>query len=357
MQFKKIILDVMERCYAAGTLYSRGKLFAVFASESIGGPCYAYTGEGFRQKEVVWEKAGGTMSFMQIPGRDGEFIAVQNFFPGFQSAGAKLVWGKRNPAAGEPDSEAGQPDAGWEVKDLVNLPYIHRFDLFSVEDEILLFAATLCGSKKDREDWSDPGKILAGKLPAKPEDGITFKEIFSGQTKNHGYCRGRLEGRETAIWTSDAGLFSAVPPVSKNGEWHITKLINRPISDAAMCDLDGCGEDEIVTIEPFHGDQFVVNKKAAGGYEIAWRYPNEIEFAHTVVGCNLLGKPAVLGGIRRKNCELFVLRHENGKGFFTTVVEEGAGTSNAAVARVDGADIIIAANHTKNEAAVYFVRG
>ena len=343
MQFEKIKLDDMERCYAASSLVVQGKLFAVFASESINGPCYAYTGEKFTQKEVIWEKAGGTMSIVQIPRRDGEFIAVQRFFPGFQSSESKLVWGKRGPAA-------------WEVKDLVNLPYVHRFDLFSVENEILLFAAILCGSKKDREDWSDPGKILVGRLPAKPEEGVTFKEIYSGQTRNHGYCRGRWQGNDAAFWSSDDGLFAAATPGKKDGQWHITKLIDRPVSDVAICDLDGCGEDELITIEPFHGNQFVVNKKTANGYEIVWRYPNEIDFAHTVVGCSLLGKPAVLGGIRRKNGELFVLRHENGRGFFTTIVEEGVGTSNAAVAKVDGTDIIIAANHTKNEAAIYFVK-
>ena len=343
MRFEKTKLDNMERCYAASTLYSRGKLYAVFASESVDGPCYAYSGEGFKQKEVIWEKAGGTMSFVQIPGRDGEFLAVQCFFPGFKSEGAKLVWGKRD-------------SSGWEIKDLANIPFLHRFDLFRVEDEIHLFAAILCGSKKDREDWSDPGKILTGKLPAKPEDGIALKEIYGGQTKNHGYCRGRWQDREAAFWTSDSGVFVAVPPEKKGGEWYITKLIDRPVSVVALCDLDGCGEDELVTIEPFHGNQFVVNKKNQNGYDIVWRYPKEIEFAHTVIGCNLLGKPAVVGGIRRKNCELFVLLHEQAKGFFTELVEEGVGTSNAAVAKTEGADFIIAANHTKNEAAVYLVK-
>jgi hypothetical protein len=164
MRFEKIILDTIERCYAASVLRCQGKLFAVFASESIDGPCYAYTGENFSQKEVIWEKAGGTMSIVQIPHRDSEFIAVQHFFPGFESAEAKLVWGKRT-------------SSGWVVKDLADLPFVHRFDLFPVEDETLLFAATLCSSKKDREDWSDPGKILVGRLPDKPEDGVEFKEI------------------------------------------------------------------------------------------------------------------------------------------------------------------------------------
>jgi len=342
MRFEKIKLDTMERCYAAGVITAGGKSYAVFASESIGGPCYAYSGKDFSHREIVWENSGGTMSIVQIPGRDGEFIAVQGFFPGFQSAGAKLVWGKHGAA-------------GWKVKDFAALPYVHRFDLFTVEDEIYLFAAVLCGSKKDREDWSDPGKILVGKLPRTPEGGIEFFELYGNQTRNHGYCRARFNGKDAAYWSSDDGVFAAVPPQKKGGQWNITKLIDRPVSDIALCDLDGCGEDEIVSIEPFHGNRFVVNKKSGSGYEVVWRYPSEIDFAHTVVNCRLLGKPAVIGGVRRKGCELFVLRHESGRGFFTDLVEAGAGTSNAAVTNFDGRDVIIAANHTKNEAAIYLV--
>jgi len=343
MRFEKIKLDDMKRCHAAGALSLNGRFYAVFASEAVDGPCYAYTGERFEEKEVIWEKAGGTVSLAEIPGRDGEFIAVQRFFPGFQSYGAKLVWGKRT-------------HSGWEVNDLVNLPYVHRFDLFPVEGEIYLFAAILCGSKNDRDDWSDPGKIIAGKLPAKAEEGIAFNEICGSQTRNHGYCRSFWQGRAAGFWSSDSGVFAAVPPDNKDCQWQISKLLDRPVSDLALCDLDRCGEDELVTIEPFHGNQFVVNKKTQSGYEIVWRYPNEIDFAHTVTGCNLLGKPAVICGARRKNCELFVLQYESGKGFFTTLVEEGAGTSNAVAANVNGVDIIIAANHTKNEAAVYIAR-
>jgi len=342
-EFEKVKLDTMERCYAASTISANGTDYAVFASESIGGACYAYGGKDFGTKEVIWESSGGTMSFIQIPDRDGEFIAVQHFFPGFQSANAKLVWGKRT-------------SSGWDVKDFASLPYVHRFDLFQIEDEVYLFACILCGSKKDRDDWSDPGRILVGKLPRKPEDGITFEELYRGQTKNHGYCRIRLNGRDAASWTSDDGVFTALPPEKKGGEWKITKLIDRPVSDVAFCDLDGCGEDELVTIEPFHGDRFVLNKKTASGYEVVWEYPTEIEFAHTVVGCTLSGRPAVIGGIRRKNCELFLLLHDKEKGFYTELVESGVGTSNAAVSKVGGIDIILAANHTKNEAAVYYVK-
>jgi hypothetical protein len=347
VEIKKITLDPMERCYAAGTLVADGNLYAVFASESVDGPCYAYTGDRFEKKEVIWEKGGGTMALIQIPGSNGEFIAVQRFFPGFQSAEAKLVWGRRG--------RGGL----WEIRDLAALPYIHRFDLFIVEDEIFVLAATLCGSKKDREDWSDPGKVYTGKLPRRPEDGpedgMSFTAISENHTKNHGYCRGMWEGTEAGFITSDEGLFVVIPPKKKSGPWKVDPLIRRPIGDIALVDLDGDGVDELVTIEPFHGDQFLVNKKTGNGYEVVYRYPGEIQFAHAVSGCRIRGRPAVVGGIRRKNGELFILQYQTEGGYEARVVDQGVGPSNVAVVSGQERDLIISANHTQNHAAVYVI--
>jgi hypothetical protein len=350
MKIEKIVLDTMERCYAASVLETGKQVYAVFASESIDGPCYAYTGERFSKKEVVWEKAGGTMSLVRIPGAqaacgNGDFIAVQHFFPGFQSAGAKLVWGRRS-AQGD-----------WEIQDLASLPYVHRFDLFPVEDEVYILAATLCGSKKNREDWSDPGKVYAGKLPKTPREGVTFAPVLEHLTKNHGYCRGLWEGRDAGFITSEEGAFAIKPPLKKENEWEASHILKRPIGDIALCDLDGDGIEELITIEPFHGNQFVVNRKQGKDWEVVYRYPGELDFAHAVTSCTLRGKPAVLGGVRRKNSELFILQYTKEKGYEAMVVEEGIGPSNVAVINGKEKDYIISANHTKNEAAVYVIGG
>ena len=343
MKIEKIVLDTMERCYAASSLTIDGRVYAVLASESICGPCYGYTGDRFSEKEVIWEKAGGTMSLIQIPGSNGEFIAVQHFFPGFQSAGAKLVWGRRTGRG------------NWEIRDLVSLPYIHRFDLFTLGNETYILAATLCGSKKDREDWSDPGAVYAGKLPARIEEGVQFTPVLEGLTKNHGYCRGLWEGSPAGFVTSDEGIFVLLPPQTGGAAWKTIPILERPIGDVAVCDIDGDGVDELVTIEPFHGNQFVVNKKQEDGYGIVYRYPGELDFAHAVVGCTLRGKPAVIGGVRRKNCELFILTCKAGR-YEAEVIERGIGPSNVAVINGEDRDSIISANHTQNQAAVYVVR-
>lgn len=345
MNFRKQVLDKMERCYAASSLTIDGKLYAVLASEAEGGPCYAYGGDDFSQKEVIWESAGGTMSLLQIPGSNGEFIAIQKFFPGFKSEEAKLVWGKRE----------GQ--RGWVVKDLAALPFVHRFDLFSAGGEIYILAAQLCGSKKNREDWSDPGKVYAGKLPKRPEKGVVFEVVLENLYKSHGYCRGAFRGREAGFITCEGGIYAVQPPLEGGGEWTTRKLMDGPVGDVALCDFDGDGADELVTIEPFHGDRFLVRKNVGGYYGVVYHYPKEVMFAHAVTGCTLRGEPAAVCGARRGEAELFVLRRGGPREQWcsSTLIESGAGPSNIAVVNQRNRDIIISANHSLNEAALYFV--
>jgi hypothetical protein len=132
-------------------------------------------------------------------------------------------------------------------------------------------------------------------------------------------------------------------------------LLDRPVGDVAFADLDGDGEQEMATIEPFHGSQFLVSKKTEGGYETVYRYPGEIEFAHAVAGCTLGGTPSIVGGVRRKNAELFCIQCVDGV-YTSAVLEEGAGPSNADVVNLpDGRDVVICANHTQNHAALYWV--
>lgn len=345
MIIRKQVLDRMERCYAASSLTIDGQLHVVLASEAEGGPCYAYSGENFTQKETIWEDSGGTMSLLQIPGSNGEFLAVQGFFPGFRAEGAKLVWGKRDDRL------------GWIVKDLAALPFLHRFDMFRVEDEIFILASTLCSSKKNREDWSDPGKIYIGKLPASPEEGVTFTPILENLYKNHGFCRGQWDGMDAGFVTCDCGVYVLLPPKEKGGKWGATRLLDRAVGDIAVCDLDGDCVDELITIEPFHGDRVLINKRILREYHVAYCYSEGVVFAHAITACKLRGKPSVVCGARRGKAELFILQPGDSEKVCggVSVVDEGVGPSNVIVINQPDRDIIVSANHSQDEAALYYV--
>ncbi len=344
MKITKKVLDEMERCYCASSLKLGGETYAILAGEAIGAPCYAYGGENFDKKEVLWSSAGGTMSLIQVPGKEGEFLAVQNFFPGFQSEKAKIVWGKK-----EGDE--------WVIRDVLNLPFVHRFDILQGEDGTwYFFAAALCGSKKDREDWSDPGKVYACELPDDLTAGLPITPILENLTKNHGYCQGKWKGKTAAFTTSEAGIHVSTPPAQKGGAWTVEQIMTGAIGEVAFADLDGDGEDELATIEPFHGDAFHIYKRRGEGWERVYTYAEPIEFAHAVWGGKVLGKGTFVVGVRRKNCEIFMVQYDQEKARFdTTLIEAGVGTSNVVVFPRGNEEVVVAANHTKNEAAVYLI--
>lgn len=344
MKFTKKRLDEIERCYCTAHIRVDGKVYALFASEQVDGACFAYTGPDLSQKETVWEKAGGTMSIVEIPGTNGQFLGVQNFFPGFQAQNAKLVWGKRDPVK------------GWQVQDFIALPYVHRFDLFSAAGINYLVAATLCGSKKDREDWSDPGKVYVGVLPEAPEKGIQLTPLLEGLVKNHGYWRGTLDGQDCGFITCDSGVYAVIPPQTPGGDWETKRLLDVAVSDVAIYDLDGDGEDEIITIEPFHGDQVKIYHKTGDGYRVVYTYPGEYKFAHALWAGKLRGIPAVVLGIRRLQAELAIIRFSPERGsYVATIIDQGCGPSNVDVIRQEERDLILCANNSVHEAAVYFV--
>ncbi len=343
MKIVKKILDEITRCYAAGHVTAEGQLRVVLASEEIDGPCYAYYGENFENKEVIWEKAGGTMSFVEIPHTNGEFLAVQNFFPGFNSLEAKIVWGK-------------YLDGKWVVKDFFALPYVHRFDIIESEGKLYFLGATLCGSKEDRNDWSDPGMLWVGELPKDSGRKMEIRPIHDFLLKNHGYCRGSYEGGQVSFVTCDSGIYMVLPPKAGK-DWEVRQILAGRISDVAAYDLDGDGMDELAAIAPFHGNELVIYKKETGRkYRRVYQYPNEMDFAHAIWAGTLLGKPAVVFGIRRMDCELgYIMYNPESGQYDTTILEKGVGTANVDVVHEEGREILIAANHTKNEAAVYIL--
>ena len=109
-----------------------------------------------------------------------------------------------------------------------------------------------------------------------------------------------------------------------------------------------------MTIEPFHGTEIHIYKKLEGSYQRVYTYENEIDFAHTLVGGTLRGVPTFLAGVRRRDAELFYVQYKDGA-FVTKEIDRGVGPANLCLVKEEARDLIVAANHTANEAAVYIV--
>lgn len=336
MNLKKTDIEVMDHCYAVSVMNLNSAPHVLFATEGHG-PCYMYsckTGE----KTVVWEQPGGTMGLVQIPGKD-EFLAVQKFFPTFQSEEACVVWGIY-------DGEK------WEIKKILDLPYLHRFDILTNENGSYFIGCTLCTSKKEKDDWSDPGKVYAAKLPDDLNQPMKLEILWENMTKNHGYWRGTDGDGDCGYVGCEEGIFRFTPPDRENGSWKIEKLLDAPCSDMAVYDLDGDGLEELVTIEPFHGEDMVIRHLNGDTYEEVYRYPKKFEFGHVVWAGMFAGTPTVIGGYRKMDKRMYMIRYRDGQ-YMEETLDSDTGPSNIAVWNAEDKDVIFAANRQIGVAAAY----
>ena len=343
MRFRKKILKEQDHCYAVSVMDTKEGPYVFYAAENKG-PCYAWDCASLSNERTVWDGPGGTMSMVPLPGKKGEFLAVQKFFRLYDWEEACLTWVKEG------------DDGGFKVKELFTLPYLHRFDILQRNGNTWLIACTLAEHKKTREDWEYSGKVYAALLPEDLSEDIKLSVLKDDLYQNHGYARITKEGYDTGLVTCREGVYEFVPPETADGEWKIEKLMPQPTSDADMIDIDDDGEPEIATIEEFHGCWFRIYKKIDGAWKMVFQHPEVTEFYHVVKAGWLCGKPVFVGGCRRGKKQLFIVYWDNAsQGFIAETVDEGVGPSNAVIYNGENGDMIFSADREDAKAAVYFV--
>lgn len=341
MNIEKIQLDEMYRCYSTMAMDLDGELHLFYASEEIGYPAYAYSTRNFNDRKTVWEDGGGVMSMIPLPNSTNQFLAIRDFYLKESPSRAKLVW------------VVYSKEKGFEVTDLFNLPYLHRFDLFVVEDSIFFLGTTIAEAKDHKEDWSRPGKVYVAKLPSDLTQPIHLEVIADNLTRNHGYYRSN-DGSHCHI-SSDEGVFKIIPPMVLSDSWKVEKILEGRVSEIAFIDINNDGKEEMITIEPFHGNQIYVYELVDSLYQRVYTYPYTIDFAHTLVGAKILGVNSFVGGIRREQSDLFMIQYQHDE-YVTTIIDPLVGPANLDVVNCDGYDLIHSSNHTQNHAAVYIIK-
>ncbi len=344
MKVEKKIISRLTKCYSIAPLCDRGQDCILVAAEKTD-RCLLFDRKG-KLLDTVWDGAGGTMSMVQVPERDGQFLATHKFYSPNDSADAEIV------------IVSHKEDGEWEVRTLVKLPHVHRFDIIKRNGINYLIACTLKSGHKFKDDWSVPGKVYAAVLPEDLSgfDGahqLRMQVIKENMLKNHGYYRIRENDMDSCLISADCGVFRFLPPVNADGAWEIEQLLTTPSSDAVLVDFDRDGEKELAVLSPFHGDKICIYKKKEEGFEKAYEYEKPAEFTHAIYGGSLCGKQALIVGHRKAERNLIVFWWDEKKGYCHELIDRDCGSANVFHYVDEGKDILISANREIDEIAMY----
>lgn len=342
---EKRVLAKLEKCYSIAPLQYQEAPHILVAAEKTD-RCILFDAKG-EEKATVWDGPGGVMTMVQVPGTDGQFLATQKFYSPNDSKEAKIV-------IAEPD-KMGK----WSVRTLVDLPFVHRFDILKCNGKQYLIACALKSGHEYKDDWTKPGKVYAAQLPEDlsgydSEHQLELQVIQDNMLKNHGYYKIREDGKESALICSENGVFRFYPPEDADGTWKIEQLLDIPASDATMIDLDQDGEKELVVLAPFHGSDLSIYKKTKDGYEKVYDYPEKAEFLHAIWSGQICGTNTAVIGYRKGARRLMAFTWDVEKQDYAfKTLDEDCGPANVYGYQLDGRDILIAANREIDEVAMY----
>lgn len=283
------------------------------------------------------------MSLVQLPDRNGEFLASQKFLPVFAARNARIV-------------QVTRENGSWEVEPWLELPYVHRFDILERNGSYYFLGCILSSTMNETVDWDAAGYLVASSLDTTFSPPEKLESIAEGMHHNHGYWKFQRYGYDCALTACDEGVFEVIPPKTAEADWKITKILDKPASDAVYIDVDGDGEDELAVIEPFHGTDFVVYHKENNKYVEMYRHSEEMDFLHAIWGGELQGEPVIILGYRALAKNLTILRWKD-RSICSEVIEYGGGSSNLTVVSYNGTDRLVVANRESNQAAIFDVTG
>lgn len=345
MKVNKKVISNLTKCYSIAPLKYQGKDHFLVAAEKVD-RCLLFDLEG-NQEDTVWSEPGGVMSMVQVPGSDGQFLATHKFYSPNDSADAKIV------------IVTPKAKGDWEVRTLVEIPHVHRFDIVKRDGVNYLIACALKSGHAYKDDWSMPGKVYAAVLPDdlsgfSDDNQLELTVIKDNMLKNHGYYRVMEDGVETSVISSDNGVFQFVPPEKAGAEWTVTQLLDTAASDAVLVDFDQDGEKELAVLAPFHGESISIYKKIDGKFVKVYEYEKPAEFTHAIFGGDLCGAPALVVGHRKAERNLIAFTYNTESGTYQSqILDEDCGPANVYHFVKEGTDYLVSANRETDEVALY----
>ncbi len=345
MELNKTVIDGIFKCYSCNAIKVDGKTQLIFAGEGPG-VLNVYSGDDFTEKKTLWDadnKCGGTMSIVTVPGHEDYFFVSKGFFSMVDGHTSAIYLVRYQ-------------DGEFVEEKVTEIPFLHRFDVITVEEKYFLVAASLHSGKVDKPDWSKPGKVYVTELPydlSQPLN-VELTVLVEGLTKNHGFNKGQWNGEEVAFIASESGVLAVMPPQQGRKAWKTEEIFDFPVSDVTAIDLDGDGEVEFALLSPFHGSEFDIYKKVDGVYKSVFKYEKAQDFYHAINADTFNGVPTLIIGARKDPMELFMVQYDKEAAEFkSTLIDTQVGPANARIIHTEQGDILMSSNRQIDQAAIY----
>ena len=334
-------------------MYKKKKILdieAVYTANAFKNDSGYYVGAGSETKEEVYlydlvneegspipRQPGGMMSFIPIPGKPDLFVSIMGLFPPFIGKDAGIYLHSRM-------------ESNWESGMALPMPFAHRCETIRSDDKDFLIIATVSKDKKNASDWSLPGEIHAVDL-----ENCEFKRwkpdlVDDSLTRNHGMVKTLINGQEKLYVSGEQGIFSIL---REDGVWKLEQIFDSEVSEMALIDLDGSGQADLVTIEPFHGNTLNIYQQKGSGWKK--RFSDSLVFGHGLSAGMFKSEPSVVVGNRGESMALerFVVKDLKSGVVEREIIEEGAAPTQTQVFSFQSTDYILSANQNKNEVALY----
>lgn len=338
MKVTKKQLCIMDQPYAIMLVQWRGVEYCMAASEANNGEIVLINVETGRVQKVVGLE-GGIMSI--IPDNEGTFFAIERFYPVFKSEKARIARFSLK------DSDGDEIQA--TVERVVDLPFVHRILPFGEGENRVIVAGTLCTTKAFEQDWSSSGYLYT--VPPKTES--KAQRISASIHKHHGMWA--YAKNNSILVSGEEGLFELS---EEDGRRKLELWLDQEVSDMCLYDLDGDGEDELITIQKFHGDNLCFYRRTAQGWNMIWR--EDVNFCHAIWAGKIQETSCVVACNRGGDKDTLLYTVKAGqKGSFElerSVIDVGTGTANITVKEMDDKIIMYGANHGNGEIASYILQ-
>jgi hypothetical protein len=162
-----------------------------------------------------------------------------------------------------------------------------------------------------------------------------------------------FRGQEYLLISGTEGLKAT--RLTDGGEsWTWETWLEHEVSEMELCDLNGDGTPELVTIAPFHGDKLTVYRFVEGEWVEMAESP--LDYGHGLWSGTILGRPAIIVSNRSGSKDLELLRLGSDESTLERILlDRGVAAANIEVLEEENGVRLFTTNQESGEVAMYYL--